>query len=72
MSVYTALWLLWGLAFAVIEAVALLNDKKGDTLSEHFRLWFRTDTKIGRTVWIGVSGLFFAWFGVHIAVAGSI
>jgi hypothetical protein len=70
-SVWTILWLLWGLGFALVEGAALLNDKRDDTLSAHFRLWFRTDTRLGRTVWIGVSGLFFAWFVVHIAVAGA-
>lgn len=68
---FTTLWVLWGLAFAVIEGVAIRNDAKGDTLSEHFRLWFRTDTRHGRTAWIVTSGVFFAWFAVHIAVAGS-
>lgn len=68
---FTTLWILWGVAFAVIEGVAIRNDKRGDTLSEHFRLWFRTDTRHGRTAWIITSGIFFAWFAVHIAVAGS-
>lgn len=72
MSIWTLLWLAWGAMFAVIEGAALVNDKRGDTLSEHFRLWFRTDTKRGRTVWVVVSGVFFAWFAVHIAVPGSI
>lgn len=71
MSTWTLLWLLWGAAFAAIEGVAVLNDKRDDTLSEHFRRWFHTDTHRGRTVWMVVSGLFFAWFTVHIAVAGS-
>jgi len=70
MSAWTWAWLAWIAAFAVIEFRAVVNDKAGDTLSEHFRLWFRTDTKRGRTVWLVVSGLFFAWFTVHIAVAG--
>lgn len=68
---WTALWIAWFAAFAVIEGVAIKNDVQGDTLSEHLRLWFRTDTKKGRTVWLVVSGVFFAWFVTHIAVAGS-
>lgn len=72
MSVFTWLWIAWGAAFAVIEYIALFNDAKDDTLSEHFRNWFETDTKRGRTAWLVVSGLFFAWFTTHIAVAGSI
>lgn len=70
MSTWTWLWIAWGVMFAVIETVAIVNDKAGDTLSEHLRLWFRTDTKRGRTLWIVTSGLFFAWFTVHISVVG--
>lgn len=68
MSVWTILWLAWGAMFALVEGAALVNDKREDTLSEHFRRWFRTDTKLGRTAWIVASGIFFAWFTVHIAV----
>ena len=64
---WTLAWLLWIAAFAVIEGAALVNDKRGDTLSEHFRRWFRTDTHRGRTAWLVVSGVFFAWFLIHIA-----
>lgn len=64
--IWTILWLLWIAAFAAIEGVAVLNDKRDDTLSEHFRRWFRVDTHRGRTVWIVVSGVFFAWFVAHI------
>lgn len=71
MSIWTWLWISWIAAFAVIEGIAIFNDKKDDTLSEHFREWFRTDTKRGRWVWIIISGIFFLWFGVHIAVEGS-
>lgn len=72
MSVWTVLWVLWGAAFAVIEGVAIVNDKRDDTLSEHLRKWFSTRDKAGRTVWLVISGSFFAWFVTHIAVAGSI
>lgn len=71
MSIWTVLWLLWVAAFAVIEGIAVANDKADDTLSEHFRRWFRTDTKKGRSVWLIASGVFFAWFVVHIAVDGA-
>lgn len=36
---FTILWVLWGLAFAVVEGVALVNSKHGDTLSEHVWAW---------------------------------
>ena len=72
MSVWTMLWIAWGLMFALIEGAAIANDKRDDTLSEHLRLWFSTRQKFGRSVWLIVSGTFFAWFVTHIAVAGSI
>lgn len=66
MSLWSALWIAWIALFAIIETVAIVNDKDGDTLSEHFRRWFRVDTHLGRTVWLIVSGVFFAWFTIHI------
>jgi hypothetical protein len=39
MSVWTLLWVAWGLAFAVIEGLALFNSRAGDTLSEHAWAW---------------------------------
>ncbi|HEY9418212.1 MAG TPA: hypothetical protein VIQ30_25915, partial [Pseudonocardia sp.] len=35
MSVFTWLWIGWGVAFCVVEGVALVNSRGGDTLSEH-------------------------------------
>lgn len=72
MSWFTIGWIAWFLMFAVIEGIAIFNDKKNDTLSEHIRLWLSTHEKLGRTIWIVISGIFFAWFIIHIAVAGSI
>jgi hypothetical protein len=42
MSGFTVAWLVWGLAFAVIEGVALVNSRRGDTLSEHVWAWLGT------------------------------
>ena len=64
---YTILWVVWILMFVVIEAKAISNDVDEDTLSEHLRKWFNVDTHVGRTVWLIVSGVFMAWFIVHIA-----
>jgi hypothetical protein len=66
-DLWTWLWIAWAAAFAVIEGVAVTNDRRGDTLSEHLRYWFRVDTHLGRTVWLVVSGVFLAWFVAHIA-----
>lgn len=39
MSWFTLAWILWALAFCVIEGVALVNRQRGDTLSEHMWAW---------------------------------
>lgn len=72
MSWWTIAWIIWILSFFAIEIPAIRNDVPHDTLSEHTRRWFSTKTRLGRTVWLFVSGAFAAWFIVHIAVAGSI
>lgn len=69
---FTIAWVLWILSFFVIEGVAIVKDRKDvggswpDTLSEHLRRWFRTDTNLGRTVFMVSFGVFAAWFGIHI------
>lgn len=37
MSVWTWLWIAWGVAFLAIEIPAAVNRRKGDTLSEEIR-----------------------------------
>lgn len=76
MDLWDYLWITWGALFAIIEGVAIYHDQQETpdgqrTLSDHLRKWFSTDTKLGRTAWLAVSGLFGAWFVVHIAVAGA-
>lgn len=36
---FTWTWIAWGLAFAVIEGIALYRSAPGDTLSEHVWVW---------------------------------
>lgn len=64
--IYTLLWAGWVLAFIIVEGFALRNDVSGDTLSEHVRKWIRTDTKLGRTIFLVAFGGFAIWFLVHI------
>lgn len=68
-TIWEVLWFCWVAAFAVIEGIAVKNDTPNDTLSEHLRKWFRTDTRPGRTVFLVAFGGFVAWFGVHILTA---
>lgn len=79
MSVFTWLWIGWGLAFAVIEGVALANSRAGDTLSEHVWAWLgvrrgrawpertpRWTLRVARSVVL--SGLL--WLALHFATGG--
>lgn len=67
MSIWAALWLLWGAAFVVLEGIALRRNAPGDTLSEQLRAWFHTDAHKGRVVWLVSFGVFSAWLAIHIA-----
>ena len=61
---YTALWVLWLLAFAVLEGAALLDPGSGDTLTETIRQWLALSS---RSQWVGRAGLalFLAWLCHH-------
>jgi hypothetical protein len=70
MTAWTALWLLWGAAFLLIEGVALLNKSIGDTLSEHFWRWLKAGDRAPTwLVWAGRAGVlaFCAWLGLHLS-----
>lgn len=71
MSVWTVLWILWLLAFLVIEGAALANKRCGDTLSEHVWAWFSVKGKgwgwrIRRVLLLGFMG----WLLVHFMTGG--
>lgn len=77
MSVWTWAWIGWGLLFAVIEGMALVNSRSGDTLSEHFWSWMGYSatarlrspsgwTRLRRFVLL--AGL--AWLIVHLLTGG--
>lgn len=63
-NTFTWLWLAWGGLFVVIEGAALLNKKRGDTLSEH--IWFLRSRKVGRFV----VPAFLGWLAYHFLVEG--
>lgn len=59
-SKYTIAWVLWILAFGVIEYKAIADKSEGDTLSEHVRKLIGTGGKRGAINWVfrgGVLGL---------------
>jgi hypothetical protein len=69
---YTAAWIVWGLAFVVIETRAILASRAGDpggTLSEHLRAWLgtaRTSSPAHRAIGGAAFVLFVLWFTPHI------
>ena len=63
---YSKLWVAWLALFAVIEGAAILNKKKGDTLSEHVWKWFPKNTARG----VALVG-FMAWLFWHF-VSGEV
>ena len=77
MTIWTWLWLGWGLYFAVVEGMALANSRAGDTLSEHAWAWlgyggeggYRRPsgwTRLRR--FLLLAGL--AWLVVHLLTGG--
>jgi hypothetical protein len=70
-EVFTALWAFWAVCFFAFEGWALANKTDGDTLSEHFRYYFKVKGKTGSFVFLAMFGTFAAWFAAHI-VGGNI
>jgi hypothetical protein len=69
MTWYTLAWLLWGIAFAVIETLGVLRKRAGrdmDTLSDHV-WWVRDNIRFAR---LGLAA-FFAWLVFHLMAGGG-
>ena len=72
MSGWQLAWLLWALAFAVIEAAALIRRAPGDTLSE--QVWSLFMPSRGERFWRFrrfVLLAFMAWLVAHFVTAGA-
>ncbi len=69
---YTIAWIIWLLMFGAIEGQALLNDRKGDTLSEHIWKWFSIKDK---AKWWRLRRFallsFLAWLVAHMLSGGA-
>lgn len=65
-------WLVVSLGgFIVLETIALVNRKRGDTLSENIRRWLGIDppnpaARIGIPVFVAALIIFIVWFIPHI------
>jgi len=73
-TVFTYWWAILGAAFLVLEGVAIRNDKRGDTLSEHvwkflgvkgYKIpsfpWLRRGALAGLFVWL-IPHFFLGWW----------
>ena len=70
---YTIAWVIWILAFGIIEAIAVIDKKKGDTLSEHIWKWFAIDNKEPFYKFKRLTLVtFLVWFAIHILTRGWI
>jgi len=62
---FTIAWIVWILAFVVIEAIAVFNAVEGDTLSE--QVWVVAAIPLG---WIALSA-FMLWLTYHFLFDGK-
>lgn len=69
---YTALWVIWIALFGAIEGAALVDKRKGDTLTEHVRKWFSIGKKSkGWRARRFVLLSFLAWLVAHFLSSDS-
>lgn len=68
---FTIAWIIWIGMFLAIEGQALLNDREGDTLSEHVWKWFAIKDK---PRWYKLRRFallaFLAWLTTHFLTGG--
>lgn len=71
---YTWLWIAWLLAFIGIEAAALINKDKGDTISEHVWKWFsvKEGSSAKRNFRMVCLGGFLGWLVAHFMTGGKV
>lgn len=68
---YTMAWILWALAFVLIEGPAICNRREGDTLSEHIWALASVREKGRGWRWRRLALLAaLAWLGVHLLTGG--
>ena len=74
--VFTLLWVGIIVYFVIVEGVALVRKKRGDTLSEHVWDWFcLKGEKDGKSAWCIVRRVLFfgfcIWLTVHFLSGGA-
>jgi hypothetical protein len=82
LDIFTIAWLGWGAYFAIWEGLAIFNDKKGDTLSEHVWRWFavkdsridpeKANTFTKKSIRRTALAAFLGWLVTHFMTGGAI
>lgn len=70
---YSIAWVIWILFFVVVEALAIIDKKKGDTLSEHFWKKFGivdAEKKRNKKGLRLVGAAFLMWLVIHLLTGG--
>ena len=68
---YTIAWILWIIAFFVIEVPAATNEQEDDTLSEHFWWVSSIKKKLKGWRWRRIFGAaFLVWLVAHLTSGG--
>lgn len=71
MTWYTWAWIAWLVYFCVVEGIAIVDKKDGDTLSEYVWAWFSIKGKGKHWRWRRIALLgFMAWLLVHFLTGG--
>ena len=65
-KIYTLLWVLWLVAFAILEGFAYVDPQEGDTLSE--QVWWTTQHPAAK---FAVGG-FLVWLLLHLFKLDSV
>ena len=61
--IFTSVWIIIGAVIAIVEGLALVNRRRGDTLTENVRKVLN-DARYGRIARVALA-LFWVWAGLH-------
>jgi hypothetical protein len=63
---FFVMWLGWGLMFAGLEAITVVHDEDGDTLSEQIQFGTLSKNKVWNIIWKSVTGAVLIWLLFHL------
>ncbi len=74
MDIFTWVWIAWGVYFAIVETLSIMNKRKGDTLSENIWKWFAVTDPKAKLRTLRRAGLLVGmlWLLIHFITGGWI